>query len=414
VLTDNDRLMVSLSDGTYAFMVDVTAQTIGTDGNLAAFSTLTVASPPVNFVRAYVAASFTGGVDEESTESLQTKLQTGIAHKSLCSRSSIEGVIRADAAYADIVGTSIVGYGDPEQVRYHSIFPVAHGGRVDAYVRTALTTTIVALTKTATLINADGTWQVSFTRDEAPGFYEVTKILLPTMATDEDGFELVSDVRGYDSTVTAASIATPGTAFIPDIEAASEAAYSRYQTAIVQFLDTATDVAELVVGSSTASYVVYVRLLEGLDAIQDLLADRAVRSPCGDCLVKAPVPCFTSAVVSINKKSSDDPIDTGAIQQAVIDAINTVGFTGKLPASRVVSAAETGLAEQGALNSSVAQIALTGRIRRPDGTEVTQTSSTVLSVTDEPTKMVTGRTVAFIAELDDITVTVTSVDVPEV
>lgn len=414
VVTSNDRLMIAFDDSTYGFIVDVVATEVGSDSNIEIFTTLTNESPTSNFIRAYASNTFTGGLDEESTTSLLPKLQAGIAHRSLSSRSSIEGVIRSDEDYANIVALSVVGYGDPEQIRYHGLFPIAFGGRVDAYVRSSENLNIVELTKTATLINANGTWQFTMFRDDVPGFYEISKILLPSQSTDSTGFSVSSDIRGVDTTEDPQSDSTPGTSFIPDIETAEEAAYSRYQTAVIKFLDDETSTAGLTPGVSTASYKVYVKAMPGIAEIQDLVSDRSVRSPAGDCLVKAAVPCFTSITIEIEKKSSDPDIDTDVIKQDIIRTVNSTGFTGKLSASKITAAVESSVRAQSITDFSIASISLVGRILRPDMTTRTVTSSTMLEIGDEASQMVTGRTTVFITSTDIITITVSSSDSPEI
>ena len=59
---------------------------------------------------------------------------------------------------------------------------------------------------------------------------------------DDAGYEVIADDRGID-------LDYPG--FVPDIIAAIEAVYSRYQTATIRFLDTDTPVTDLVENEAT-------------------------------------------------------------------------------------------------------------------------------------------------------------------
>jgi uncharacterized phage protein gp47/JayE len=410
VAAATDRLLYDMGDDTFSFNISITSTDIGSTYRLARNTHLTAAPIDNSIVTCYTSSDFTGGRDEETNQELSNRLASSASSKTLANRTSIDGLIRSlELSYYDEgFATSVLGYGDGEQQRYHSIFPVALGGRADAYVRTQSSLLTTQLTKTATLVDLNdddtGVWQFAFTRDEAPGFYEVTRItLLADIANDAvSSFELTSDTRSYDLS----SGSTAGLAFLPDINRAVEAAYSRYQTAAIRFTDTETDTTSLVVGTSTATYGLVLSMIPGLAEIQDAVSDRSTRYPIGDCLVRAPVPCFISMTVNLGLRVSDTAPDEDDVKAAIVTAINTYGFNNRLPTSVLVNAIKLLLTG----TVSVTSITLQGRVRRPDGVALNYASSNVLEITNDSTNMTTSRTVCFFVRSDDIVISTSIVD----
>lgn len=391
VILDTDRLLSPVGDGTYRFTVDIVCETAGAAGMLIKDEAVVPDTLPTGYVASFVANDFTGGVDEETNAELMARQQQGFAPPGLCNQANFAAVLRTTPAFARVTAQSVVGYGDPEMLRdKHTIFPVALGGRVDWYVRTQPQYARQTLTKTAVLVSKDGpvgTWQVAMLRDDAPGFYEVESILLPGVG-DVGSFEVASIVPGYDfSTDT----------WHPDIVNALEAAFSRYQTALLQFIDTVTDVSALVLGS-TQDYEVSVKALPLVGDIQDAVASDTGRSRAGDVLVKAAVPCLMTINFTIVKAAGQADPDLTAIAQAVADAVNAVGFTGTLYAS-VVTAAVAPLLLTG---QSLRDMDLLGRIVYPDGSNVTVRDPEKLVVPEDPALMVGARTVQFFAVPDEV------------
>jgi hypothetical protein len=401
VISDSDRLLVTVSGG-YSFSVDVSSSAVGAAGNVKRAAVATMANPPAGFVRAYATRDFVGGSDEETNTALLARLQAGLAVRAWSNRPSVEAVIRNEEQFAGLKSLSVIGFGDAEMLRdQHSIFPISTGGRVDLYARLADTYQTVQLSCTATLISkvgSLGTWQFGITRDDAPGYYEITKILPESQDESFPGFQPSSDVRSHD---------VSGGVWTPDVTTAAEAAFSRYQASVVQFSDTVTNATSLTVGVSQATYSVIFRLMPGIDDLQDFWNDIDRRPTASDVLVKAPVPCFTSTSFTLNVLRGYT-VDTAAVQLAVVDAINGLGFAGSISASylnQVLHNAVSGLVSISGLN-------LSGRIRRPDGTNVFLSGTTGITVPNDPSNGVTNRTVAFMTESELVAVTVVTVDTP--
>jgi len=395
--TASDVLLIPLAGGGYAFTITVVAQTAGAAGNLRKNTVLLPQAPPGGFLSAYAASDFTGGLDAETNTALVNRLLEGVAATAPSNRLNMAAMLRAIPNFAGFTALSIVGYGDPEMLRdQHSILPLSLGGRVDWYVRTALTAVQVGLTVTATLtgVDTDGyaLWQFSLGKDVAPGFYEVRDILPagsnPTLLLN--GLPVVADTRALDLT---------GSGLVPDVVNLVEGAYSRYQAAVITFKDTRAPATQSV--GTTASYTLAVVLQPGLDAVQDYLTGRAVRSYGCDVLVRAPVPCFVAVTLTINQQAGGDAPDTIGMAAALAGVINTAPFAGRLFAADLLAAAAPYL--NGGRASS---LELLGRLRYPDGTQRYLRASDVLAVPDDPGRCVSARTVQFFCDPANVALTV--------
>jgi len=251
---------------------------------------------------------------------------------------------------------------------------------------------------TATLISISGstsTWQFSLGKDVFPGFYEVTKIRRLDDSSLNSGFEITSDSRGYDLT---------GDGFLPDIESVAEGAYSAFQTGTIQFVDTVSDVTTLVVGE-TAQYVCEITGVPLIKEIQSLVSSRDHRSWAADALIKAPVPCFTQITLTINKTAGDAAPDVDAIKAALASEVNRTGFIGRLDGSHLIDVVHGFITD----DVSVTDLDLFGRIRRPDGSIQYLRDADSLVIPEQPSKMVTSKTVQFFTEVSDISINVQSV-----
>jgi uncharacterized phage protein gp47/JayE len=396
LLSDAERELTARGDGTYSFTVPATAVTAGSDGNLRRGVKFTPSPIPARFVTAFAATDFTGGTDTELNAELIKRLQLGVAARVMQGRVNIEALIKSQAQFADTLHYSTIGYGNPEMQRdQHWIFPVSGGGRLDIYARTAAKPTTTTLTKTATLIEKRGTggvWQFSLAKTDAPGFYDVVAVLLPDDDSDASGFEILLDQRGFDLS---------GDGVLPDVLTAAEAAYTRFQTAVIQFLDTETNTADLTVGD-TADYDVVVRAMPLISELQEFCRDGKVRNLASDVLVKAAVPCFLSINCDIEQAVGETAPDTSAIKTDIANIVNNMAFPGQLHASTIADVIHNYLTSR----QAVGPITMHGRIRRPDGTFTVVRNTQILTIPDSPSSMVTGRTVALILDTSDIGISV--------
>lgn len=396
VASETDRLLQPLSNGNWAFTVDVEATEIGSDYKLNAGDLITPVRSLVNYVTSYATSSFEDGLNTETNAELLIQLQNGISAKALSNRASMRALIASRPEFVSVTNQSIIGYGDPEMLRdQHTIFPISYGGRVDWYIRGQAQLERSRLPVTAKLLSITGTtstWQFSIARDVYPGFYEVTKIRRSDDTVLNSGFEITEDNRSNDLT---------GDAFIPDITNVAEGAYSPFQTTIIKFVDTVSDVTKLAIGQ-TAEYVCEIVGVPLIGEIQNFVSSRDVRSYAADVLVKAPVPCFVNVTLTINKAAGDPTPEINGIKAAISDEINSVGFIGRLDGSKIVDRVHGFIAN----SSSITELDLFGRIRRPDGSIQYLRSADSLVIPDQPDKMVSAKTVQFFAETANISVNV--------
>ena len=395
--TTTDRLITATADGRFMFTLEVEAVAEGANYNLDKGTLIVPSSPPPTYVTSYATIDFTSGIAAETNTEVLTRLQEGISAQTLSNRVNMAAFLRGIEAYSRVIGMSIIGYGDAEMLRdKHSIFPVAYGGRVDWYVRSENLPTTVQLTRTATRLAEDNNtapvWQIALDRDAAPGFYEVRAVRPKGTSSISGTLPILSDTRSYDLTTTD---------FVPDITSAEEAAYSRYQTAILKFRDTTQSISAYSFGA-TLEYDVDVTYMPLIADIQTTVSSRDVRHYGADCLVKAPIPCFVQISFIIYKQANEATPDSAAIQLAVSTTINAIGFVGRIYASKIQDAVHGYLSS----NSSVGSIDIFGRIRYPDGTTQYIRGPELIQVPADTAKMVSHRTVQFFCRPEDVFVNI--------
>lgn len=388
--------MIAVGDGTYSVNILLQALEIGVAGNIRRGTTLVPDFVPNNMREAFAAVDFVSGAEPESNADYLARLPAGLAAKTIGGRASYAAAIRNQAAFANIPHFSVLGCGDPEQQRdQHGLFPVSGGGRIDIYCQTHYAAQEREHLLSAVYIG-EGTigtrWQVTLERNTAPGFYEVRRVAKPNDQTST-GYEIVNDIRGAD---------LGQLDHIPDVATTAESAYTRYQTAVIQFEDTGTVSTGLVVNQSRAYYTVTTASLPLIADVQDFLNRRDIRSRAADVLVKAAVPCFTKINFTIRKENTAATIDTSAIKLALVEEIQKIGFSGQLHSSVINGVAHRYLSGR----QAVSAIDMFGRIRRPDGATQYLRDSTLLTIPDDPGRLVTGRTTAFLVGLEDIAISV--------
>ncbi len=405
VQSDDDRVIQDLGNGLFGFTIGVTATVAGLVSEVKQGDNILMAPEFAFLSKAYATDDFTAGADAETNTDLITRFEAGIAAKAWSNRATIPSMVQAESAFTDVLDVSIIGFADSEMFRdQHSIFPVSLGGRSDMYFRSASTVANITKKITATLVDTTedgGVWQFGVDRDLVPGFYEVGSVLVTGADPTQAGYEVTSTVRDFN---------LADDDFAPDIETAQEAAFTRYQTAIVQFLDTDTDTSALTVATSTQDYDITFRYMPLVKELQDFVGGRTVRNPAGDILARAAVPCMLSVNFTIRRKFNDPEPDLDAIKDALAVEINGLGFAGQLHASRISDAVHEFLADRGA----ILDIDLFGRIIRLDGSEAFIRDSDVITIPDDPANGVSPRTAVFLLERSDIGITVEISAIPDV
>lgn len=396
VLTDAQRLISARSDGTYSFTVPVVASDEGASYNQRIGTRFTMTPAITGFIDSYALEDFSGGSETETNAELMARLNEAIVQKVLSGRVQISALL-ADQL-TTLRASSIVGFGDEEMLRdRHNMFGISTGGKSDLYCRTQYLPTTVKVTREAVLVDqALGTWQATILRDDAPGFYEIQAVLPENEDPDQDTLEKLSEVRGLDMTPDSDEDLSPS------VENLTEGAYTRYQTAVIQFKDTSGNLAELSVGA-TRDYDFYMNAMPGIKDLQRYVMNRENRNPQADYLVRAPVPAFTTISLTIGYQGSDELPEVGPIKEAVASRVNGLDFQlGRLPASVVYDAVHDIIPRSDAYVMS--PIDMLVRIRQPDGVDVWNRSGDQIEIPDDPANAVSQRTVIFYLDADDVDV----------
>jgi hypothetical protein len=394
---DGSRAMVAVGDGTYAFKITVFATEIGATGNIPRGTKLVPDIAPNNVAAMVAATDFIRGADAPTNAEYIAKLPDGLAAKTIGGRRSFTSFIRAQPEFQNIRHMSVIGFGDAEQKRdQHGLFPVSGGGRVDIYAQTHDIAQKVDHLLEALYIGpvnpgdltAGTIWQITFTKNTAPGFYAVTRIA-KLNDTENTGYEIISSVPGYN---------LDGNEFTPDIQSNVESAYTRYKTLTVQFVDADTQLTGLTPRQSKAIYATTTIGLPLIGALQDFIAGADSRCRTADVLVKAAVPCFTSISFKVRRAANEVNPDFAAMKREIVTAVSKIGFAGQLSASVISSAAHKYLSGQQALS----ELDIFGRILRPDGQIVYLRNNERIIVPNDPENLVSPKTVVFFVSEDDI------------
>lgn len=393
VTTDpNDRVLEPRGDGTYEFAVPATAEEVGETANIRINTKFTPSPPPPRFVTAFSANDFLGGTATESNAQLVTRMEAGIPARVTAGRLNIVSLVRSQPVFADMKNISIIGYGDREMERdQHWILPISGGGRVDIYAQMDALPKTTTIKKTARLVQkrtTDSIWQFSVDRDDAPGFYEVTAVRRLVDPSDIAGMQVTKDLRGWDF---------GDDTWQPDIINNKEAAYSRYQTATVQFIDNLTPVSDITEGM-TQEYNVSLLAQPFIRELQDFLSGIDHRSLGSDVLMKSAVPCFLSINCDIVKDATESAPDLDAIRLAIADRVNNLNFPGVLYASQIMDVIHNFLFG----TQAVGPLDMHGLVRRPDGTSMIVRDNNVLYLPNSPSTLVTARTTIFILYPEDV------------
>jgi hypothetical protein len=400
VATTQQRLIVRRNDGLFAFTVPVIAAAVGQAYNAKRATRFVAAPPPAGIVDAFATADFIGGSNAQTNQDMIALFKLALSPQVFSGRANIASLLVN--RFPNVVASSIIGFGDEEMIRdRHNIFAISTGGKADLYVKTAAVPVSLNLAKTATLIDAvNGVWQFALLRDDAPGFYTVDAVLPPNTDPSVGAFTITSEVRGLD-------LSQDTDEFVPDVVGLVEGAYSRYQTAVVQFIDPAG------VGGTvgqTASYVVFVTAMPNIKDIQNLAVSRGSRNPQADYLVRAPIPAFAQVSLTVLYSDGTPLPDVNTIKTAVANRVNGLNFIlGRLPGAVIYQAVQDVIASTGAMVE--APIDITVVLRKPSGDQLRVRVTDEVVVPDLPLEAVTSRTTIFYMGLRDVDVTIQKVPV---
>jgi hypothetical protein len=400
LISSTDRLVFPIGDGSYGFNITVEAELEGKGYELKQNDRLEMVNPVGGIVLAFAASDFSNGTDIETNLELISRLREGLASKNFSNKHSLSALIKSNFLTVKDVGS--FGFGAPEQIRYHGVFPVAQGGRVDAYIRHDGLPSKTTIEAEASLVEqrlTGGVWQVSFDRETLPGFYEAVRIVRLKDSSNQSiqyGYEVINTIKDFD-------ISDDDTGFSPEIEIAVEAAFTRYQTVTLQFLDTDTS-ADLAIGTK-ADYSFTLRGQKSIDAIQKLLNGEDVRPTGSDILVRAAIPFDVKVSMVIHNRNKDYVVPVDLIKNKLFDYVNSMGLGSKLYESNLISVIQNQLTD----DQSIDSIELRGRVIYPSGRIRYINGRVSLSVPEDPLNLVTSKNTSYFLDKSDVQVTVKSV-----
>lgn len=401
VVSSAERLIEQRPDGSYVFTVPVTAENVG-ESYRAVRGTRFTASPVITgVIDMEAAADFEGGTNAETNAELVEKTQQGIAPKVFSGRAQVAALFQD--SYPSLVNMSQVGLGDPEMLRDRdNIFGMSTGGRADLFVQTADTPEEAVVVKTCTYLG-NSKWQGTVNRDDAPGFYLINAVVQHNLTAFSGSLQINSETRGLDL--------TPETDWVHEMAGMLQGAYSRYQTAVVQFTDPNT-AADTTVGA-TAQYDFYITRLPDIRTLHNLTIDRTKRPQNADYLVRAAVPAFASVALEIRYRPTTAAPDVDAVKQAIASRINALGFAiGRLPMTLVIDAAQGAL--EGGGTYTFAPLNMSAEIYPPDTAplgKITLLAVNELMIPNLPERGVSQRTTVFYLPISAIDVILTPMSV---
>lgn len=340
----------------FYFIVPVSAVAVGEETNAIKAvqnNTAFLVDPTMRFnefLEAQAYGNFTKGENVENDVQLITRFKDGLSIKSLVSPASIRS--RLMDQFTDIKAVTVLGANEYEMQRAKSnIFGISTLGSADIYVRPS-TTTASKEVRCKAKLNAARTYyevnilntyselaalsfssfaaltdrlytpvQISNVLEIAP-FYSVSQITA-TVSREAVGLDTLRITFGYNNTIT------PSNA----IFSASQARFSKYQTALLQF-----QLADMSGGTEDIEVDIVFNYPQSIATIQDYVLDDANRNVCADFLVKGVVPCYVTVSLSL-LSSTINPIKASTVQsikQDIFNYINSIPFGEDLVASRLV------------------------------------------------------------------------------
>ena len=303
----------------YYFLVSVTAEENGIDGNIQTGTQLTISSSFLGYMSSYAYYQFSGGSDVEDIDSIISRIPQALSQRGLVTQTAVEGQLRQkyDSTENPIIAVSSCGYGDPAQLRdKHNVLGIGVGGRVDIYVRnfTAMPTKSIVKDFTKT---ADGyVAEINNEELEAPGLYCVLGVY------DAEGglgsFEFKTDMSADISDTW------------HDIDISKsyvEAANTIWRQAKVTVVN--GDLTD-----DTVPLQITVALLPEADDIQAHVDSDEIRNLGSDYVVRCPMICNVTITAQVRHPFSlVYPVEKAKAD--IVNYINTSGFIKRLTSSEI-------------------------------------------------------------------------------
>ena len=319
IAADGDVQLFDNGDGTYYFLVDVEADSAGSRYNIQAGTQLNAVSHLYGFVSAASYSTFSSGSDGETLTTAVARIPAALSHRGMSNRLAIEAQLRDkfDATQTPVVALSIKGHGDVGMTRDgHNLFGVSVGGHVDVYVKTSEYPHVSQYVKTGT-ITASSTYELE--PIESDGMCAVSGV--SDTAGDQLGSYEYSDTR---------NITTGEDAPLHDIdETANDHVRTKWQTSTIV-------VTGVPGATETRDFSVAVYDMPGISEMQDFIDSYAIKSVCADVVVRAPA-LFLVSVTGTAYRTAGIQLDSTAVEQAILDYVNSRGFNSVLTRSELAA-----------------------------------------------------------------------------
>jgi hypothetical protein len=373
------ELPIYSKNGLHYFILPVVAEKVGPEYQVSSGTGFTVVEPYFinNFVKAEAYGNFTSGLPVDTDKQLVGKFKQTLGSSRFESAAGIANRIKQ--IYPAFQTLSVVGANDPEMLRSkQNILGISTFGKADVYVRTSVGPELRSAVVTGTK-QGPGKWVLELDSSFCAGFYRLATILPVVDEISISGTLLTSNITyGYRQFMGLRN---------NEINNVSEARFTKYQTARVEFSYDELPALPVVPGSPlpTKEFEVTTIYQPHIEEIQNLMLLDSERFACADYLVKAVLPCFVSLDLTIVKKHATDTFDSlklNQLKQDIFTYVNTIPFGEDLYASKIVDLCH---------NYDIARVDLPvnlkGDIFCNDGTLITITDTDYLSI---PTDILRG------------------------
>lgn len=328
----------------YFFLVPVTAEETGSDGNILQGTSLTPETLLSSFVMAEAYKDFDGGSDIQTLDSVIKSIPSGLSIRGFVNKTAVEGMFRSEFDSGDfpIVAVSAVGYGNIAQRRdMHNIFGVSVGGRVDVYVRNfsdlfTLTNTVQGVKKT--LDDGSVIYSIDVPTGMFPGACWIKSVADPYGSTSSGSSseasvkeEQVLESLAFEAERTADVSGTWHD--IDETDRNVEAFNTIWQGFSVRVVDPPP--AEDGTWPESRDFNVTAYCLPQAEALQAYVDRDDVRSVATDVVVRCPIICSVS-VNAVIQYDPANPVDPAIAISNIRKYINGLGFVGRLSRSEIV------------------------------------------------------------------------------
>lgn len=372
----------------YWFLVPVTADEVGADGNIDQGVALESDTAIANFVSAAAYKKFSGGSDLEEIDKTLDRIKSSLSIRALTTETAVESQLRDNFDKTDnpIVAVSLCGYGNEAQLRdKHNLFGVGVGGRVDIYVRNFTDLPVAqSISKTGKL-NEDGTFTIDVSHEEFPGIISIYAVSDP-------------DVNAISSYAFYVKYSADVSNTWHDIQVSET---SVRETANTVFRDATITVKEVPVTDEVQEagekeFRVEVISLPVADKLQAYVDDGLVRNVGSDFLVRGPM-IVNMSVNAVVRHPYSMVFDKEDAVTEICQYVNTSGFVGRITRSEIASilrnlgATSVDLYDENAM--------LYGYVYDADGIKHEMSGDALdVELVKDPKRMLTKDTAVFVLE----------------